>query len=93
MICDREGCVQEFERTAHNMKYCSPACRKIVSGKKVSDRYHRIKDSRSRKPRACESCGLSLSIYNYDRLCSSCDYAAENINLLEIIRGIDDASK
>lgn len=91
-MCARDGCNQEFEKTAHNMKYCSPECRKVVSGEKISARYKRIRATKSDKNRTCVRCEVKLSIYNYYDYCSSCKYIIENANLLEILRMLDESS-
>lgn len=84
--CSRPGCNNDFERLAHNMKYCSPECRQIVTQKKISDRYKRKSVQKNRQNAVCAKCKKKLSRYNQDDLCTACSYSDENGDLMQILR-------
>jgi len=84
--CAREGCSEEFEKTAHNMKYHDAGCRKIASDEKILNRYYRIKDDKQRKGGKCKKCKANLSIYNKTDMCSPCQYRVDNEDLMNTLR-------
>lgn len=86
--CENESCGKMFKRIAHNAKYCSPECRKIVSDKNILERYHRLKAISRSPERICINCGIKLSIYNKSTLCNVCSYNLNNSGLKDIVEGL-----
>lgn len=71
-ICANPECGTQFTPNAHNAKYCSPECRRVVTNKRVLERYH---EGKKKKPndRRCRDCKSTvLSIYNPDNVCAGC---------------------
>ncbi len=72
-VCANDKCSNEFTPRVYNAIYCSTACRRIVTNKKILERYHKKKAARNRV-RFCEidGCATKLSRYNLEDLCESC---------------------
>lgn len=64
-VCANPECQLEFVPKTHNQKYHSDECCKIVTNKRIMEKYYENKERRSR-PRKCQVCGTSLSRYNDD---------------------------
>ncbi len=72
-ICANEKCSNEFVPRVYNAIYCSTSCRRIVTNRRILERYHANKEIYSKK-RICESrkCKIILSRYNKENICESC---------------------
>lgn len=77
-ICARKGCSDEFDKNAHNQKYCSDACCKLATNSRIMEKYYENKDRKSGKTRICKSChNTKLSRYNNSQVCAACELARE----------------
>ena len=65
------NCGKDFESNKKNQKYCTPACCRIATNKKIMERYYEKKDRLSGKKRHC-GCGQLLSRYNESDQCFLC---------------------
>lgn len=73
MICSNSDCLEEFSPKTHNQIYCSDVCCKVVTNKKIMDRYYAKKARKSGANRQCEECGKNLlSRYSESTVCSIC---------------------
>lgn len=70
------NCSQEFESNKKNQKYCTPACCRLATNKKIMERYYENKKRKSGFKRYCK-CGQLLSRYNDSDTCYIC---IKNIN-------------
>ena len=82
-ICANPECKLEYEPNAHNAKYCSPECRRVVTNKRVLERYHESKKEVV-NDRTCEECPTQLSIYNPDKVCAGCKAKKLGIKVREM---------
>ncbi len=73
-VCENEDCLTLFSPKVHNSIYCSAECRKVVTNKKVLEKYHEKKDKKKNKNRICKtpSCRTVLSSYNEESICGAC---------------------
>jgi len=73
-VCSNEDCLELFAPKVHNAVYCSAECRKIVTNKKILDKYHQKKANKSLKNRVCKTrgCETLLSNYNDENICGAC---------------------
>jgi len=73
--CANPDCGQSFKPKVYNAIYCGADCRKIITNKKVLQRYYDKKDRLSSK-RICSTedppCGTILSRYNTESICEAC---------------------
>lgn len=85
-----QWCDTTFETNISYQIYCSPQCRDLATKEKISARYQQIRRTRrSGKLRKCKSCDSSLSIYNDDTLCASCDVNPKDVaGVLKDIKGL-----
>ena len=74
IICAREDCKAGFIPRRHNQKYCTNACCKIETNRRVMRAYYRNRDRLAGKPRFCDVCRITqLSRYNESQVCASCE--------------------
>jgi len=64
-------CDLEFSSTKKNQKYCTPACCRLATNKKIMEKYYKNKKRLSGEKRYCE-CGQLLSRYNEELICFYC---------------------
>lgn len=84
--CAREECGKEFIKVTHNQKYCTNECCRIETNRKIMQQYHERAAIRRGKKRLCRNCETSLSRYNNNDVCGSCETAKRNENLGEAQR-------
>lgn len=65
------NCGSPFESNKKNQKYCTPACCRLATNKKIMERYYENKKRKSGYKRYCE-CGQLLSRYNDSETCFIC---------------------
>lgn len=65
------NCGEEFESNKKNQKYCTPACCRVATNKKIMERYYEKKARLSGQKRYCD-CGQLLSRYNEGDHCFVC---------------------
>ena len=93
MICAYDECKNEFTPKTHNQKYCSDECCRTATNQKLKEEYYEKKARLHGKKRKCKtaSCGVSLSRYNEDNICSKCKASKEKAKqneLLEMIKNV-----
>lgn len=84
------NCETPFESNKKNQKYCTPACCRLATNKKIMERYYENKKRRSGAKRYC-SCGQLLSRYNDNDSCFSCynkTKEQDNTAILEVINNV-----
>lgn len=84
------NCGQHFESNKKNQKYCTPACCRLATNKKIMTKYYENKRRLSGEKRYCE-CGQLLSRYNENDLCFTCtdkNKQNEKGNILEVIKNV-----
>lgn len=82
-ICANPECGKVFTPNAHNAKYCSSECRRVVTNKRVLERYHKSKEKKTEK-RVCRECKKTvLSIYNPENICAPCKAAKLNKKIIQ----------
>ena len=71
--CSNEDCKKEFIAKVYNATYCSVECRRVVTNKKLLEKYYQNKDNMSKK-RVCKTskCSTVLSRYNKEDICEQC---------------------
>lgn len=71
--CANPGCSNKFIAKVYNSKYCSIECRKIVTNKKLLEKYYENKSNYKNK-RVCKTldCSTVLSRYNKESICEQC---------------------
>ena len=71
--CANPDCGKEFTPRVYNAIYCSAECRKIITNRKVLQRYY-DKKARLNSTRTCETkeCSTTLSRYNQENICECC---------------------
>lgn len=87
---DCANCNQPFESNKKNQKYCSPACCRLATNKKIMAKYYENKKRLSGEKRYCE-CGQLLSRYNENNSCSPCAIRSKKNNdesILEVINHV-----
>lgn len=72
-ICANDECKKIFTPKTYNGVYCSSECRKIVTNKKLLEKYYSDKSNRTKK-RTCvtKGCTTILSRYNKEKICERC---------------------
>jgi len=72
-ICANEECGRIYEPKVHNSVYCSTECRRVVTNKKVLNKYYEKKDKKNSKRRICKKkdCETILSRYNEEDICEA----------------------
>lgn len=71
--CSNTDCLVFFKPKTYNAIFCSAECRRLVTNKKLLEKYYEAKDNKTRK-RVCEtdSCTTILSRYNKEGICEAC---------------------
>lgn len=90
-----EWCNGQFSPSVSYQIYCSVDCRDQATKEKIAERHKYLKiQNRRNKVRICVGgCGMTLSVYNEDIICSSCSINIKEVNLKlkEIKRLINEA--
>lgn len=88
MICANDGCINEFNKSTHNQKYCSDECCREATNKKIREKYYQDKERLAGKKRICKinGCKNILSRYNESSICSECVAKMEASSKKEILR-------
>jgi hypothetical protein len=88
--CANETCENEFEPKSKTQKYCTPACCKEATNRRILKKYHEERSRKAGRARYCAQCAARLSRYNEDILCEICDKEKTkteyNDTLLEIMQ-------
>jgi hypothetical protein len=71
--CSNQECKKMFSAKVYNATYCSPECRRIVTNKKLLEKYYENKERKNSK-RVCKTndCSTILSRYNKESICEQC---------------------
>lgn len=73
MICSNQECGEEFEPKTHNQIYCSDVCCRIVTNKKMMERYYAKRARKLGIDKTCITCRKDvISRYSEDVECSLC---------------------
>lgn len=84
------NCNEDFESNKKNQKYCTPACCRIATNKKIMERYYEKKSRLSGEKRYC-SCGQLLSRYNDSEICFACiekENRLDESKILEVVNSV-----
>lgn len=84
------NCGMGFESNKKNQKYCTPACCRLATNKKIMTKYYENKRRLGGEKRFCE-CGQLLSRYNENDSCFPCTEKNKQLdkgNILEVIRNV-----
>ncbi len=84
------NCGVPFDSNKKNQKYCTPACCRLATNKKIMERYYENKKRKSGIKRYCD-CGQLLSRYNDSDICFIClNKEKENNNkaITEVINNV-----
>jgi len=69
-----EWCDNSFKTKIDYQIYCSAICRELATKQKLAERYLKVKrEKRAKKPRHCKTCSKTLSFYNDEEICLSCN--------------------
>lgn len=72
--CANPECNKRFEPKSHNQKYHNSECCRVVTNKRIMEKYYEEKEIREGKERLCENgCGTVLTRYNLTSICFPCD--------------------
>jgi hypothetical protein len=87
VICAYNKCNNKFEPKTHNQKYCSDECCRIATNEKLKEAYYDKKARLAGKIRICKTidCETTLSRYNEERICASCQAKNEVKRKQELI--------
>lgn len=84
------NCGEEFFSSKKNQKYCTPACCRLATNKKIMEKYYETKKRLNGHKRYC-SCGQLLSRYNENDECYICcenkKFSDKN-NILGVIENV-----
>lgn len=71
--CANEECSNKFIPKTYNAIFCSPDCRRVVTNKRLLQKYYDGKERKNAK-RICSTgnCGTVLSRYNKEDICERC---------------------
>lgn len=71
--CNNEECSNTFVPKTYNAIFCSSDCRRVVTNKKLLEKYYESKSKKNSK-RVChtENCDTVLSRYNKEDICERC---------------------
>lgn len=71
--CANGVCINFFNPKTYNAIFCCADCRRVVTNKRLLDKYYQSKDNKNKK-RTCEteSCTTILSRYNKEGMCEAC---------------------
>lgn len=92
MICANKECAKIFDAKTHNQKYCSDNCCRIATNRRIMEKYYEKKAIRNGAFRACTKCGISLSRYNINTVCSVCEKKISGKNRQKLMGMIDEVS-
>lgn len=84
------NCGSGFESNKKNQKYCTPACCRLATNKKIMTKYYENKRRLSGEKRYCE-CGQLLSRYNEEVKCFICsenEKTKDRNEILEVIKSV-----
>jgi hypothetical protein len=73
--CANPDCNIQFEPKSHNQKYHNSECCRVVTNKRIMEKYYEEKEIREGKERICSNngCEVVLTRYNLTSTCFSCD--------------------
>jgi uncharacterized paraquat-inducible protein A len=73
IFCANDECLVSFIPKTYNGIYCSSECRKVVTNRKLLEKYYTDKSNKTKK-RICitEDCVTILSRYNKEKICERC---------------------
>ena len=73
--CANPNCSISFRPKSHNQKYHNSECCRVVTNKRIMEKYYEEKEIRDGKERACSNagCEVVLTRYNLTPTCFSCD--------------------
>jgi hypothetical protein len=72
-VCKNPLCNKSFLPKTYNAIYCGPECRRLVTNKKLLDKYYFNKEKKTKKRRCItENCDTILSMYNSEEICEKC---------------------
>jgi hypothetical protein len=73
VVCKNEECNKSFITKKYNAVFCSKECRRLVTNKKLLDKYYENKSNKFKK-RICKTknCTTILSSYNKEDICEPC---------------------
>ena len=85
-----QWCDDAFTPRVSYQIYCSDKCRDEATREKIAQRYAISRRNRMiGKTRSCKSCGLPLSAYNDEELCSACIVNPKDVfRTLKEIKGL-----
>ena len=86
------NCGISFDTNKKNQKYCTPACCRLATNKKIMEKYYENKKRLSGYKRYC-GCGQLLSRYNDNSLCFQCIDKTHKSNRECILEVIDNVVK
>lgn len=71
--CQNPECLKIFKPNVYNAIYCSTECRKIVTNKRLLEKYYENKQNKNLK-KICKTpkCTTVLSRYNKEDICDVC---------------------
>ena len=71
--CANDECRKVFVAKVYNATYCGADCRRIVTNKKLLEKYYEDK-KRIKTKRVCstKTCSTILSRYNKENICEQC---------------------
>jgi hypothetical protein len=84
------NCGNEFDSNKKNQKYCTPACCRLATNKKIMTKYYQNKKRLGGEKRVCP-CGQLLSRYNENDVCFPCfnkKKQDDKGSILEVIRNV-----
>lgn len=84
------NCGVEFNSNKKNQKYCTPACCRLATNKKIMTKYYENKKRLSGHKRYC-LCGQLLSRYNENSKCFVCvdnETSSNRGGILEVINNV-----
>lgn len=89
---DCANCGAPFESNKKNQKYCTPACCRLATNKKIMAKYYENKKRLSGYKRYCD-CGQLLSRYNENDTCFICIDRQKEDNRESILGVINNVAK
>lgn len=81
-------CGSDYEPKAHNQKYCTSACLRKATNKKIMENYYANKRRKAGEIRPCAECGTPLSRYNEGAVCEICSKMDAEEEIRAVIGGI-----
>lgn len=73
--CANPECDIRFSPKSHNQKYHNSECCRVVTNKRIMEKYYEEKEIREGKERVCKTpgCEVVLTRYNLTPTCFACD--------------------